>query len=110
MRAPRSPADAMIPSPGRTDSQGAGARKQIDNAMPLLTFQTYRFHSIQTCRSRVMEFLGQAVAEVDLGDADSPLSNGSGREWNHAWTPMSYEVYCATHSFEIELAPLEITM
>jgi hypothetical protein len=65
----------MIPSPGRTDSQCAGARKRI--AMPLLTLQTYTFHSIQTCRSRVMEFFGMAIAEVDLGDADFPLYNAS---------------------------------
>jgi hypothetical protein len=59
----------QLPSPGRTDSQCAGARKQI--AMLLLTLQTYRFHSIQTCRSRVMEFLGLVVL-AHLYAADFP--------------------------------------
>jgi hypothetical protein len=70
----------QLPSPGRTDTQSAAARKQIGNAMPLLTLQIYFFHSIQTCRSCATKFSGLLVAEVDLCVADSPLYNPSGHQ------------------------------
>jgi len=41
---------------------------QIGDAMPLLTLQIYRFHSTQTFRSCVMEFLGP-VAEFPTARA-----------------------------------------